>query len=174
MDATPDRRLFFALWPASIARGRCLDVRARWSWPDAARLSRDDGLHVTLHFLGFVDAARAVALDDAGLAFEPFVLTLDRATVWPGGIAVLEPSAVPTALADLQRRLGHFLAANGFALESRPYRPHVTLARHAAGATPPEGFAIDWAVETMVLVESRPRGDYVPIRRWDADGRRIA
>jgi len=40
-------------------------------------------------------------------------------------------------------------------VDTRPFRPHVTLARRAAGATPAlDGPAISWAIDRYALMES--------------------
>jgi RNA 2',3'-cyclic 3'-phosphodiesterase len=111
-----------------------------------ARRSKDAGVaikwvapvnyHVTLKFLGFTrdDAVRSVedALTAAALgvtgwkikvarlgAFESF----DRATVLWAGIED------PAPLIALAARIDSATAALGFAIDSRPFHPHVTLGR---------------------------------------------
>jgi 2'-5' RNA ligase len=147
MPAPPadDVRLFLALWPAPEFLPELVLHADHWSWPEKARRTRPERLHVTLHFLGNVAAQLLPALrtglqaDWAGCD-----LWLDRAKVWPGGIAVLEATQVPPALADLHARLGDGLRALGVGVESRPYRPHVTLARKAFGARPPAFAPLRW------------------------------
>ncbi len=126
-------------------------------WPHGARPVPAQKLHLTLHFLGAVARGRLpelrAALDISSPRFE---LTLARAAVWPGGVAVLEPAAgVPAPLAALHRRLGEALRACGLPVEARPFRPHVTLARRAAGAALPASAApVRWPAQGHVLVES--------------------
>src|SRR5207253_3228419 len=113
-------------------------TRDRWVWSPGARPTRTDDLHVTLVFVGAVEAARVAPLMAAlPVDFEPFALRFDRATVWENGIAALEPTGDDHALAALQAALAGRIAASGFPRETRRYRPHVTLAREAAGSTPP-------------------------------------
>ena len=117
----------------------------------------DARLHATLHFLG--DQPRAVIepllQGLAALRFEPFTLKLAKAALWHGGIAVLESDALPTALGDLHERAGVMLKSMGLPVETRPYRPHVTLSRRAFGAMPPPHVEpIEWAPARPVLVES--------------------
>lgn len=133
-----DLRLFLALWPAADTLAELQLHADAWSWPPQARRTRPERLHVTLHFLGNVAASRLEALRQ-GLEVEwpGDELVLDRATVWHGGIAVLEATQVPPALAALHAALAEKLEALEVPVESRPYRPHVTLARKAFGARPP-------------------------------------
>ena len=115
-------------------------------------------------------ADRIIALQDAlALPFTGFDLVLERATVWPRGIAVLQPGAAPLVLTNLQRGLGAALQREGVALEARPWQPHVTLARRAEGAAPPDdGRALRWRVRGYALVESRlgSNGGYRVLQRY--------
>ena len=126
---------------------------------------------MTLHFLGDVDRVRMNRLRDAlrAVPVEPIALTLDATGQWPGGVALLRPTVVPAALDRLHERIATLLAAQGFAVERRAYRAHVTLARRAHGAQAPQTFApIAWRTEGFVLVESEhaPLSRYVVVERY--------
>jgi 2'-5' RNA ligase len=130
-----------------------------WQWPAGCRLTPAAQLHITLHFLGQVDATRQAALQ-AGLAetlpFAPLTMVLDTPQSWPRGLAVLLPTE-HAGLHALQERLAATLQAAGFATERSPWSPHVTLARRAAGATPPQApTSLAWKVDSFALVWSRP------------------
>jgi 2'-5' RNA ligase len=167
--ASPDPfvRLFLGLWPSDEGRASLLAHADAWDWPAAARRTRPERLHITLHFIGNVAAARLPELRQAlQLTWTAGELTLDRATVWPGGIAVLEAQRIPSALAALHADLGNALRALDLPVESRPWRPHVTLARKAFGAHPPMASQpVQWrAVPGYVLVQSLPGGrGYEPV-----------
>lgn len=153
---TAELRLFLALWPDAAVLEQLVALADGWSWPAQARRMAPPKLHVTLHFIGNVPAARLPDLR-AGLEVEwsGCDLALDRATVWPGGIAVLEATHVPAALARLHADLAEKLRELGLPVESRPYRPHVTLARKACGATAPPFAPLRWrAVPGYALVHS--------------------
>jgi 2'-5' RNA ligase len=138
--APPAERLFLALWPDAAQRERLQHLADEWLWPEAARRTRVERLHVTLHFLGAVPAPKAAALRQAPAVRWPGCeLLFDRASVWPGGIAVLEATQVPAALQGLHAALGGLLEQLEIPVEQRRYRPHVTLARKAVGARPPAG-----------------------------------
>ena len=101
--------------------------------------------------------------------FDGFELVLDRAGMFSQAIAVLLARATPPALARLHRDLGGTLAALGIALETRPWQPHVTLARRAHGARPPAALPlVRWRVRGYALVESRlgPHGGYRVLQRY--------
>ena len=164
MKSNSTMRLFLALWPSAALREALVAWQRDWSWSAGAALVRPERLHLTLHFLGAVDAARLPALREGlDVTGEPFKLDLHtgRPGVWPGGIAVLE-TAAPPALLGLHARLGQALQALGLPLEARPWRPHLTFARKAAGSRPPPaGPAAAWqAAGDFVLVRSTPGQGY--------------
>jgi 2'-5' RNA ligase len=141
--------------------------RDRITWPARAAPVPDARLHLTLHFLGNVPLARvpeiAAALPAPGPAFE---LRFGTLQAWRGGLVVLCPLAVPPALAALHATLGERLRELGLRVEARRFRPHVTLARHAAGASPlPPVPLLRWRAAGAVLVQSRPEGGYTVLAR---------
>jgi 2'-5' RNA ligase len=166
-------RLFFAIWPDEHLRSALAKWRDGWTWPRDATPVANGKLHLTLHFLGEVAPERLPELEAcAELSFTPFDLCIDQAVLWHHGIAVLEPRVIPASLLDLHAHLGSRLKAAGFALEERPYRPHVTLARRAVRARPPEPPPppLDWRVDHFCLMQSKmgPNGQYEILQRWDA------
>ena len=163
-------RLFVTLWPDEPVRAALRAYRKQWQWPRSAAAMHSDKLHLTLHFLGSQPRALIPQLEQAlALPFTPFALHFGRAEVWRHGSAVLEPLAVPGALLDLHDALGKALAGLGLALEDRPFRPHVTMARHASGAIAPHAPAqIAWPVTGYALVESQPdHGGYRVLRAYN-------
>jgi 2'-5' RNA ligase len=92
-----------------------------------------DNLHLTLVFIGEVNEARAQALRRiaGGLKFEPFTLGFTHLgrfrrdvgdLVWAGA----EKSV---ALLSAYDALAEQVKAAGFSIDTRPYTPHLTLAR---------------------------------------------
>ena len=166
-------RLFLALWPDAALRDALRAHRDAWTWPRGAVPVPADKLHLTLHFLGAQPRARVPdLLDGLAVPFDPVKLTLDVPAIWHNGVAVLEPhgglTATPPALLDLHARLTQALVALGLAPEARPYRPHVTMARRAAGAgMPPDATALDWTADGYALVESHVgQGGYRVLRTY--------
>jgi 2'-5' RNA ligase len=163
-------RLFLALWPDPAVREALRAWRDAWTWPRGASPVADAKLHMTLHFLGNQPRARLDALlDGFTVPFTPFQLRLDVAELWHNGIAVLSASNAPQPLFDLHANLAQVLPGLGLQPEARAYRPHVTMARRAAGAgIPPSGQVLDWQVDGYALVESRPGngGGYTVLREY--------
>ena len=99
--------------------------------------------HLTLKFLGNVPAARVAAIEDvlvdAASRSAPFRLRLAETGTFPerGAPRVLWVGldGDTDALAALQGRIEQALESLGFAPESRPFRPHLTLARMADRST---------------------------------------
>lgn len=170
MDAAATSRLFLALWPDPAVRARLRDRRDAWQWPRGATPVRDDKLHLTLHFLGGVPTARLPELlDGFAVPSDAFRLEIGPAVAWHHGLAVLEPVATPPELLALHARLGDALVTLGLQPEARAYRPHVTMARRAAGAVAPiQDVTITWDVTGYALVESRPDsgGGYTVLRAY--------
>ena len=116
--------------------------------------SRVENLHLTLAFLGETprcrDAARAMAAAE-DRCFSMTLHGLGRfGDVWWMGVVPCPP------LEDLAVSLQARLREAGFALESRPFRPHITLLRKAQGPPAPR---LDlppatMQAEKMVLMES--------------------
>lgn len=156
LDARFDARLFLALWPAPLEAEQLLRHMREWSWPGGCKRVRADRLHLTLHFLGAVDRQRVETIGGAlQVPFRPFQLNLTDAAVWRRGLAVLQPTELPAALEELHARLGEALRTFGLTVEAQRFRPHLTLARRAAGAVPPPGAApLCWQVDGYALVES--------------------
>lgn len=172
-DRQPVQRLFFALWPdenlrAGITQAVREAVRGSGGKPVAP-----ENYHVTLKFLGSVDASRKGALCAAAarIRVSPFEVIFDRIGFWAQPrILWLGAESVPAPLAALVQALEAMAAAEGFEPESRPYRPHVSLARKVSspdltGACGP----IRWRAENFVLAASetvREGAHYRVLRSW--------
>lgn len=153
---SPQARLFLALWPDAIARAALAEHVGQWRWSDPAQRYAQQDWHLTLHFIGSVPRQRLAELR-AGLTVSwlPFDFRLGLPELWHQGLALLVPEAVPESLLRLQAELGQALACLGLPTEARPFRPHLTLARHAGGSVPPsQSPDLGWRVQGYSLVES--------------------
>jgi 2'-5' RNA ligase len=149
-------RLFFALWPPLGAA----EALAAW----ARRLRRDTGgrvvlaknIHLTLAFLGEVEASRAQALRKLPVWGEAHRLPIETAGCWARNrILWVGPQETPAPLLALAGRLHELLAAMGFRTERRAFAAHVTVLRKARE---PEEWPplpeLEWPVEDCALVRS--------------------
>jgi len=134
-------RLFLAVELDRSARERCGELldRLRHTLGDAAsavKWTPADNIHITLHFLGDVDAARAGRLKDAlGAALPQPALRAETThlgafphggppkVVWLG----LGPGA--NELKAVHRSLAPHVVSAGLPTEDREFSPHLTLGR---------------------------------------------
>ena len=108
-------------------------------------ISRPENLHLTLAFLGECDTKQTAAVKKVmnSITFQPFDIAIDRLgsfkhdgeDLWWAGIQTCKP------LLDLQKDLSDKLISAGFRLETRPYKPHITLGREIAADIEP------WEIE---------------------------
>ncbi|PCI32732.1 MAG: RNA 2',3'-cyclic phosphodiesterase [Alphaproteobacteria bacterium] len=92
--------------------------------------------HITLAFLGHIPRFDIPALESlmAGVsaATKVFPVAVGPVTLFPNpkkaGLLVADV-VLDAPLADLQARLYAALISDGYQLEDRPYRPHITIAR---------------------------------------------
>lgn len=166
--AAPTVRLFIALWPGPRVRQQLAACRDATTWPFGASPTASDKLHLTLHFIGSVPAGRvaevAAALQVPVSAFE---LRLVATECWHGGTAVLRPRTVPRRLHQLHADLAAALRQLALPVETRAFRPHVTLARRSAPVRPvAPAETLRWRVTGYVLVQSMSDGRYRLLRRY--------
>lgn len=169
-------RLFVGLAPGAATRARLAAAAAglHEALGPAARglrFAAPETLHLTLRFLGEVEAARvaavAGALRAAAAAAAPFALEVGGAGAFPGPgrprVVFLSLGGDLAALAALAAGLEARLVAAGFPPEPRPFRPHLTVARPRGRARPAGlaaalaaagGPAVPWAVAEATLFES--------------------
>jgi 2'-5' RNA ligase len=164
-------RWFFGLWP-DPATATVLAAQARPLIPHGARAAHPLDIHLTLRFLGALSPEAlhaAVSIGDA-LQAGGFRLRIDRAGCFPRArVLWCAPSQAPDALFDLVARLEQTLAAHGFPPETRPYRPHLTLARKFRMEGPLVwNEPVIWEASEFVLARGlagqSPR--YAATRRW--------
>jgi 2'-5' RNA ligase len=140
-------------------------------WPAAARPTRRQNVHVTLHFIGQVPRSRLPELVDAFAVAPPTIrLTFDRLALWSRGLVVLTASRPPGALLELHAALGDRLRDADLPVEPRPYCPHITLARTADASVLSSEQAraqlgVTWRSEGYALVESAG-GSYNVLARY--------
>lgn len=155
---TAERRLFVGVFPPpEIAERVHAASRKALSGKDF-RLVPADEIHLTLRFLGATRETEIPGLLD--------FLRKSVAGFPPPEVRIRGSGAFPDALsarvlwAGVEDPAGRLARLAAFVGESKPYTPHLTVAR-CRGARAPEAFldlALDlaWTPGEILLVESRP------------------
>jgi len=166
-------RLFFALWPDARARAGLAAWSRELRGLCGGRAPHPQDLHLTLAFLGSVDAERIGAIERAGAEVAPrtATLVLDRPGYWKHNrIVWAGASSPPPELESLVIDLRSALARSGIAFDAKRFVSHVTLLRDAR--EPPALPALEpisWGIRGFVLAGSSQRsggGRYEVLRSW--------
>lgn len=151
-------RLFVAAYPPEGARGSLLGELEGLELPPH-RVMPPEQLHVTLQFVGSVDAAEVGDVEEsvgracAGLG--AFEVTPERVVALPARgpkKLVAVETDVPGTLLELHRRLAMRLARRPTADPAAGYVPHLTLCRFRR---PSAGVSVDRAAGTGGFVVDR-------------------
>ncbi|MBL6985829.1 MAG: RNA 2',3'-cyclic phosphodiesterase [Methylobacter sp.] len=161
---TNTSRLFFALWPDDETRQALLRL-SRSIAAKGCKWVQPHNLHVTLVFLGRVDEDVASLLKQsvAGITVPPFELTFDNLSYWsrPKILCLTCRQAAPDNTMLLTSALTEIAENCGLQTDTRPYTPHITLARHARYLPDAKFEPIVWRAEAFCLVESCSEPDGV-------------
>jgi len=166
------QRLFFALWPDENVR-LTLDQAAGKLLGKRVKRVIAPNLHITLAFAGSVSAVVRRCLERAAddIRVPCFELCIDRVAHWPRPrILWAGPTHVPAELWSLEGAMRQALEGCGIEPETRPWQPHITLARKLS--RPPEDVefpSLHWSISHFSLVESvtDPAGvRYRVLRSW--------
>lgn len=170
-------RLFFALWPEAELQQAFFEAGNKLHQRCGGRRTRRENIHLTLAFLGAVEAERlqrATAVADQ-IVLPSFEMSFDRLGWWhQNQVAWAATSETPRPLLDLVKALQLGLAAEGFKFDERRFAPHITLLRKA---NCPPGLInspdIVWHAHEFVLVSStlHEGGPHYAIeQRWPLQG----
>ncbi len=128
----------------NLARERDLPVGRSLKWVEP------EGIHLTLKFLGEVGEDKVAQLVEATRASvgtrPPLALQMAGSGAFPSArqprVLWVGLAGDLSALAELQRAVDEQIAPLGFPPESRPFSPHLTLARVREQAPLPERRAV--------------------------------
>jgi 2'-5' RNA ligase len=142
--------------------------RAPVKWVDPANM------HITLKFLGDISHGMTgritSAIEEAARETQPFHLEAGGLGVFPNPRRVqvvwVGLGGETDSLNRLQKRIESGLNPLGFKAESRPFTPHLTLARVRERAMPDERQALGQLIEsTGFTAECKFQVDYVHLMR---------
>lgn len=156
---------------------------------DGISWARPETMHLTIKFLGSIDASRinevSAAIEDAASKIAPFELTAKGLGAFP---SKKRPSTIWVGIEDspelerLHERIESRLEAIGFPREKKGLRPHLTLARVRRGrseikksiahalSTFETKLSDSFTVRELVLFESELRkvgALHTPIKRFN-------
>ncbi|WP_305906492.1 RNA 2',3'-cyclic phosphodiesterase [Methylomarinum sp. Ch1-1] len=169
------KRLFFALWPDEETRHKVVKLN-RTIKNDRLRKVKPDNVHITLVFLGSVNAEQErVIREEAGnIVAEPVQIQFDRLTLWRRpGILSLTCTEQPRSLLELVVGLTRIAVGCELDVDKRPYKAHVTLARKARSKPDIEMRPLLWRADRFALVESVSAEDgvhYQVLESWPLIG----
>ena len=148
-------RLFLAIpFPDSV-RNVLLDAQAQLRAQGIrANFSRPENFHLTLFFLGETSRQRDIQRVMTSITAPAFSMTIGGIgrfgdLYWAGVDRNIALESLVSCLRDSLRALG-------FAIEDRPFRPHITLARQVDAVRPLELNIpkISMAVDRILLMKS--------------------
>jgi len=166
------QRLFFALWPDETVRLQLAGYKSLLKGC-GGRPVIPENLHITLAFLGSVEADTRRCLEQAAdaISLPAFTLKLDQLGYWRRPQVVwLGAEHTPESLLALAAALKQAMLGCDLEPESRPFQAHLTLMRKARrGPAQDPAEALNWPVGEFALVvsETRPEGvRYEVLRKW--------
>lgn len=180
-SAADGQRLFFALWPDEALRHILYKETRHAVRVSGGKPVPAENFHITLAFLGHLNAdaaatARAAADANRSSGFE---LILDRLGFWAeAGVVWLGCAAVSATGSQFAASLRQTLRERGIEVDIRAFLPHVTLARKVSkpgnlGTIRP----IYWPVREFELVHSitgRHASEYRVLASWPLSARAAA
>lgn len=167
------QRLFFALWPPIELSRELYRLAGSALHGGSGRRVLPENIHLTLVFLGSVDAPFRECAEQAAMVIRAtsFTLMLEQMGHWSkSGILWVGPHQTPPPLIRLVQELNAGLAVCGYEAEQRPYAAHLTLARQARPRQTITSMEIRaWEVDRFHLVRSHTHADgarYEILRSW--------
>lgn len=167
------QRLFFALWPDGALQSQLYRLGGTFYRDCGGKRVRTENLHLTLAFLGSIDAQTRECLKQQAEAIElpAFTLRFDRAGYWRRPRVVwLGAEETPPPLLALVRAINRAVTVCGLEAERRPFSTHLTLLRKARQGPQIAALEpIEWPVAEFAMVASKtlPTGaEYEVVARW--------
>ena len=157
MTAQAFRRLFFALWPDETIQRQLAKVARQLARDSQGKPIPWHNIHTTLAFLGDVadDAVSELSKLAADRGDFSCELVLDRVASFSRGVVYAAPTESPRELLEVAADLKRTLRERGFAIDLRPFVPHITLVRNARRSAKWTSIGpVTWTVRGVRLVQS--------------------
>lgn len=174
----PAQRVFFALWPDDATRAAIQEFTRGAVEQCGGNPIAPENFHMTLRFIGHADAGAMARMRKAAerVRTEPLRFKLDQLGFWEEPkVFWLGCRKATDPLLRLVVNLNTELGSEGFMVETRPFRPHVTLARDAREAPQSELYdKVEWSSDKFVLVGSRTDENgvtYTVLDEWPLSGK---
>ena len=157
-------RLFFALWPEADVVRQFAHTASQMTLTNPGRLVNPGNYHLTLAFIGEVDASTLPVLRQIGAAQRASCcnIVFDGVEYWPKPEVIVSTAGeIPNALGELSAQLYEALLRQCLVTRSpeRPLRAHVTLARKVSQAPVlPTMSSFLWPVNSFGLASSNTTG----------------
>ncbi len=165
------KRLFLAIWPDQQTRHELEKIIENLDSLEQKKV-KPENLHATLVFIGSVEESMVPAIKQSlsGISVKAFTVVFDELCYWrKPKVLCLTSSFPPEEMMRLAEAINTSISDFDFKLDTRPYRPHVTLARKARYKPQLEFPPVRWHANSFCLVESvtRPEGVcYQVIYTW--------
>jgi 2'-5' RNA ligase len=156
-------RLFLALWPDDNTRAKLEQLSQSIRSKDAL-LVPPHNYHVTLVFIGRVNEVTECQIKKriARISSSTFTITFNRFNYWQRPKVICLTAQNPgQQIMVLAETLNSAIINVGLPTDTRPYTPHITLAKHVSTFDEPVCEPIAWKAKSFCLVESCPESDGV-------------
>jgi len=166
-------RVFFAIFPDKSVQAQLTHQAEQLKPICGGNTVKMQQIHLTLLFLGNIAIHRLEILQQAmkNVAAKKFEFKLEEICYWKHNqIVYCQAKQFPAALFTLADSLKNAVSDAGFLIDTRTYKPHVTLIRKATHSkkinldTP-----VIWHVSEWFLIQSKQtdRGvEYIPLSQW--------
>ena len=171
------RRIFIALnLPREIKKDLAEALVKLSGEVGGVKWVKPDGLHLTLHFLGYLDEPQ---IEKVMAVMDELAKKFGSMNFEAGGIGAFPALTNPRVffldcrqtngrtVYEMQKKLGEKLSENGFTIDSRPWQAHLTLGR-VKGRLSQSAFSLsryekiknkNFTVKSFELMESKLRPD---------------
>ena len=166
-----NRRLFFALLPDDHTQQALQQLSTALPLTTRQRI-RAENFHITLVFIGSVNKELMPKIIELAqpIKIQAMSLVFDQLEYWRGAdVLCLTCSRPEPLLTNLVTQLSTPLADLEIKLDTRPYCPHVTLARHIHELPTTKFQPITWNAQQFALMESVSDTSgviYQPLQVW--------